>query len=302
MSLTVSSITKKYGAQTVLNKVSFKADNGQITGFLGPNGAGKTTTMKIITGYTKADEGTVFVQGHNVDDDPIATKRKIGYLPEHNPLYKNMYVKEYLSFIAGLHRISDTKTAIERMIEQTGLQKEKHKQIKMLSKGYRQRVGLAQALLHDPDVLILDEPTSGLDPNQLEDIRRLIRNIGQEKTVVFSSHIMQEVQAICDRVIIINNGNIVADDNIDELEKYMVSDHERIYVEFEIPILQKHLKQLKGFIKLHELAENRFYIDCKSELEMRKAVFNLAKDQSLPLIGLQKQDVTVENVFQALTK
>jgi ABC-2 type transport system ATP-binding protein len=302
MSLSVNGVTKTYGNQTVLDSISFNANKGEILGFLGPNGAGKTTTMKIVTGYTSADSGEVLVCGTNVENEPLLIKSKIGYLPEHNPLYTNMFVKEYLAFIARLHQIEQADEIIRAMIEQTGLTREQHKQIKMLSKGYRQRVGLAQALMHDPEVLILDEPTSGLDPNQLEDIRNLIKSLGQEKTVVFSSHIMQEVQALCDRVIIINHGKIVADDQIGQLEKYLVSGRERIVVEFENAIDPKPFSTLKGFIQLHPVSDTRFLIDCESELQMRKSVFKMAMEKSLPLIGLAKEDVTVENVFQALTK
>lgn len=302
MSLVVDGISKYYGEQKVLDTIGFSAKPGEILGFLGPNGAGKTTTMKIVTGYTEADDGSVHVCGLDTRSHPIQIKEKIGYLPEHNPLYGNMYVREYLSFIARIHGISQPKEIIDQMIEKTGLTREKHKQIKMLSKGYRQRVGLAQALLNDPEVLILDEPTSGLDPNQLQDIRQLIQTIGQTKTVVFSSHIMQEVQALCDRVIIINQGKLVADDRIGNLEKYIATDHERIRVEFENEIDPSLFKSLTGFKHLKAFGSNEFLIDCISEREMRRQVFALAKDRNLPLIGLQKEDVTVENVFQALTK
>ena len=302
MSLEVNKIIKKYGDQIVLNEVGFKANPGEILGFLGPNGAGKTTTMKIITGYTKADSGEVKVCDFDVESQSKESKTKIGYLPENNPLYASMYVKEYLAFVARIHRIANSRSRIEEMIQNTGLSKEKNKKISMLSKGYKQRVGLAQALLHDPEVLILDEPTSGLDPNQLEDIRHLIKSLGKEKTVVFSSHIMQEVQALCDRVIIINNGNIVADDKIDQLEKYISTGKERILIEFENPVDRTLFDKLPGLIQLHPLEGNNYIIDCESEMEMRRAIFRLSKTKDLPLIGLQKQDITVENVFQALTK
>jgi ABC-2 type transport system ATP-binding protein len=302
MSLVVESVIKSYGPQKVLDNISFEAKSGEILGFLGPNGAGKTTTMKIICGYTEADQGTVSVCGLDVKEQALEVKSSIGYLPENNPLYGDMFIKEYLGFIARLHGLSPRKKYIEEMIERTGLSREQHKQIRMLSKGYRQRVGLAQALIHDPDVLILDEPTSGLDPNQLEDIRGLIKEIGQEKTVLFSSHIMQEVQALCDRVIIINKGVLVADDHIDQLDKYIVSGYERILVEFEKSIDPKIFDELPGLVKWKQSDEGKYYIDCESELKMRREVFHLAAKRSLPLIGLQKQDVTVENVFQALTK
>ncbi|MGB3548652.1 MAG: ATP-binding cassette domain-containing protein, partial [Saprospiraceae bacterium] len=221
MPITVSNLTKIYGTQRAVDDVSFEARPGEVLGFLGPNGAGKTTTMKIITGYLPASEGSVTVAGHHVAEDSLAARRNIGYLPEHNPLYLDMYVREYLAYAGRLHKMSGKPLTarIEELIDLTGLEREQHKQIGTLSKGYRQRVGLAQALLHDPPVLLLDEPTSGLDPNQLAEIRELIRQLGREKTVVFSTHIMQEVQAVCDRVLIINQGKLVADDPIERLRE-----------------------------------------------------------------------------------
>ncbi len=217
MSVKVEQLTKVYGTQKAIDQISFEAKKGEVLGFLGPNGAGKTTTMKILTGFIPPTEGSAEVCGLSVLEEPIAIRRKIGYLPEHNPLYKDMYVKEYLRFVAGMYQLSKPKDRIAEMVEMTGLEREQHKPIGALSKGYRQRVGLAQAMLHDPEVLILDEPTSGLDPNQLAEIRALIKKVGQEKTVIFSTHIMQEVQAICDRVIIIRQGELVANDTIDKL-------------------------------------------------------------------------------------
>ena len=301
MSLEVQAITKKYGPQTVLDQISFSAVKGEILGFLGPNGAGKTTTMKLVTGYILPDSGQITVCGIDALNFPLTIKRSIGYLPEHNPLYGNMYVKEYLGFICRLHGMKQFAGRVNEMIDQTGLDKEQHKQIKMLSKGYRQRVGLAQALIHDPEVLILDEPTSGLDPNQLEDIRQLIRTMGKEKTVVFSTHIMQEVQALCDRVIILNEGKIVADDRIEQLEKYLIKGHERISVEFELPVDPSIFESLPGFISLQSIDNCRYLIDCESERSMRKHVFELAGKSGLPLIGLQKQEVTIDTIFKALT-
>ena len=302
MSIKVKNLVKSYGTQTVLNNISFEAGSGEILGFLGPNGAGKTTTMKIITGYTMADSGLVELCGQDIKIDPIHSKTQIGYLPEHNPLYTSMYVKEFLTFSAALHKINKPEARINELIEKTGLEKEQHKQIRMLSKGYRQRVGLAQALLHDPEVLILDEPTSGLDPNQLEDIRNVIREIGKEKTLLFSSHIMQEVQALCDRVLIINNGEIVANDSIENLEKYISAGHERVFVEFLQKIDTRQLEKLNGFIAMEQLGDFSYQVDCRSELEMRKAIFGLAVKNDYDLITLQKQDVGIENIFQALTK
>ena len=217
MSVKVEQLTKVYGTQKAIDQISFEAKKGEVLGFLGPNGAGKTTTMKILTGFIPPTEGTAEVCGLSVLEEPLAVRRKIGYLPEHNPLYKDMYVKEYLRFVAGMYQLSKPKNRIAEMVEMTGLEREQHKPIGALSKGYRQRVGLAQAMLHDPEVLILDEPTSGLDPNQLAEIRALIKKVGEEKTVIFSTHIMQEVQAICDRVVIIRQGELVANDTIDKL-------------------------------------------------------------------------------------
>jgi len=302
MSISVENISKSYGKQLVLDSISFKAKKGEILGFLGPNGAGKTTTMKLITSFTQPDSGSISVCGVDVVSDSHQSKKLIGYLPEHNPLYGNMYIKEFLAFTARLHGIKDSTALIKDLIEKTGLGKEEKKQIRMLSKGYRQRVGLAQALIHDPEVLIFDEPTSGLDPNQLKDIRNLIRELGKEKTVVFSTHIMQEVQALCDRVIIIDSGKIVANDKIKNLDKYTGNNYERIVVEFERWIDDALLTSLSG-VKSLERKEGFIYeIDCEAEFEMRKRIFQLSKSKDLPLIGLQKLDVSVENVFQALTK
>lgn len=218
MSIAINGLTKRYGAQKAVDNISFKLKKGEIAGFLGPNGAGKSTTMKIITGYLQADEGTVEVCGLKVNNDSIASKKRIGYLPEANPLYFDMYVREYLDFIAGVHQVQNRKHRIEEVIKMTGLIPESNKTIGQLSKGYKQRVGLAAALIHDPEVLILDEPTTGLDPNQIIEIRELIKDLGRDKTVLFSSHILQEVEALCDRVIIINKGKVVADDSLSNVK------------------------------------------------------------------------------------
>lgn len=302
MSIKIENLTKRYGEQLVLNSINLQATKGEILGFLGPNGAGKSTTMKIITGYVKADSGSVEVCGLNAFEQPIEIKKKIGYLPEHNPLYDHMYVKEYLGFIASLHQIENKKELIREMIAKTGLTKEQNKKIKALSKGYRQRVGLAQAMLHNPEVLILDEPTSGLDPNQLGDIRSLIRKLGEEKTLIFSTHIMQEVEALCDRVVIINDGQIVVDDQIQYLDKYKKAAFDRILAEFEGPVDEHIFKQLTGFISCRKKGNYIYEIDGKSEITLRKELLALAQHKNLPLIGLQKQEISVENVFQSLTK
>ncbi len=301
MSVTVSNLTKVYGDQRALDGISFAARPGEILGFLGPNGAGKTTTMKILTCYLSQTSGTAEVCGHDVETDSLAVRRQVGYLPEHNPLYKDMYVREYLSFAAKANKISGAKARISDLIEMTGLGRESHKQIGALSKGYRQRVGLAQAMLHDPAVLILDEPTSGLDPNQLAEIRNLIKTLGKEKTVLFSTHIMQEVQALCDRVIIIDRGKLVADDPISRLQRRLNGDSS-LLVTFDKAVDPKKLLQIKGVsraIANPEAPHYRLYLAGK--VDARAEVFRFAVDNNLVLLGLQQEDLSVEEVFRALT-
>lgn len=301
MSVKVSGLSKVFGEQRAVDKVSFAARKGQVLGFLGPNGAGKTTTMKIITCYMPQTEGQVEVCGYDVKESPMEVRRKIGYLPEHNPLYKDMYVKEYLHFMAAVHKISTPARRISDMIEMTGLGKEQHKLIGALSKGYRQRVGLAQAMLHDPEVLILDEPTSGLDPNQLVEIRSLIKQMGREKTVIFSTHIMQEVQALCDQVIIINKGRIVADDPIERLQ-HKVSEQTLTSVEFlqavDVGILQK----IGGVKSVRNIGKNRWQLISENNRDVRAEVFKFAVSNNLTLLELHKEISSVEDVFQTLTK
>lgn len=301
MSVSVKELTKVYGDQLALDSISFTASPGQILGFLGPNGAGKTTTMKILTCYLSQSSGTAKVCGHNVETDSLAVRRLVGYLPEHNPLYKDMYVREYLSFAAKANKISGAKSRIEELIEMTGLGRECHKQIGALSKGYRQRVGLAQAMLHDPQVLILDEPTSGLDPNQLAEIRALIKTLGREKTVIFSTHIMQEVQALCDRVIIIDRGKLVADDPISRLQRRLAGDSSLV-VTFDRKVDTNKLAQIKGVSRAvanPEAPHYRLYLAGKADA--RAEVFRFAVDNNLVLLGLQREDLSVEEVFRALT-
>lgn len=299
MSVTVANLTKQYGSQLAVNDLSFEAKKGQILGFLGPNGAGKTTTMKIITTYIPQTSGQVTVCGHDVTEEPMAVRRSIGYLPEHNPLYKEMYVREYLHFIAGIHKIQNPTQRIEEMIEMTGLGREQNKLIGTLSKGYRQRVGLAQAMLHNPDVLILDEPTSGLDPNQLVDIRALIKRIGEEKTVIFSTHIMQEVQAICDRVLIINRGQLVANDPIDRLQSRLEGEV-IVTVEFKQKVDQKRLLTIDG-VKTVKPIGKRWQLVSDKDRDIREAVFSFAVTNQLSLLELHKEEVSVEDVFRRLT-
>jgi len=301
MSVSVQQITKVYGQQKAVDQVSFNAGKGEVLGFLGPNGAGKTTTMKIITCFIPPTEGKAKVCGYDTLESPIEVRQKIGYLPEHNPLYKDMYVKEYLHFVAGLHSLSDKKQRVAEMIEQTGLGREQHKLIGALSKGYRQRVGLAQAMIHNPEVLILDEPTSGLDPNQLAEIRQLIRQIGEEKTVILSTHIMQEVQAICDRVLIINKGKIVADDPIESLTNRIVGESV-VNVEFLEKTSANALQKIKGVRKVKALDGNKWQLNAAQEDDIRAAIFRFAVDQQLTLIEMQKKISSVEDVFQQLTR
>lgn len=301
MSVTVRNLSKIYGAQKAVDNISFHAHAGEVLGFLGPNGAGKTTTMKVITCFIPPASGSVDVCGFDVEKQPMEVRRQIGYLPEHNPLYKDMYVREYLAFVAGVHQIRRPKQRIADMIEMTGLEREQHKQIGALSKGYRQRVGLAQAMLHDPAVLILDEPTSGLDPNQLADIRRLIRQLGQEKTVIFSTHIMQEVKAICDRVLIINKGKIVADDTISQLQQRF-SAESAVTVEFQGATDAGALKKIPKVKAVQELGKNRFQLTADSKVDLRPAIFDFAVEKGVKLLEMKKEVYDIDEVFQRLTR
>jgi ABC-2 type transport system ATP-binding protein len=301
MSVLVENLSKIYGTQHAVDQISFEAKKGEILGFLGPNGAGKSTTMKILTCFIPQSAGTASVCGFDVEKDSMKVREKIGYLPENNPLYKDMYVEEYLLFIAGLHKVSNRKKAVEEMIERTGLTPERHKLIGALSRGYKQRVGLAQAMLHDPEVLILDEPTSGLDPNQLVDIRALIKELGKEKTVIFSSHIMQEVQALCDRVIIINKGKLVANDSIEDLRR-KVAGETTITVEFLGNVNQKSLAALNHIEDVIKVTDNRFQLITKSDLDVRPDIFNFAVDKKLVILEMHKEASSIEDIFHKLTK
>jgi ABC-2 type transport system ATP-binding protein len=301
MSVKVTNLTKTYGTQQALNDISFETKKGEVLGFLGPNGAGKTTTMKIITCFIPQTEGKAEVCGYDVAQNSIEVRRNIGYLPEHNPLYKDMYVREYLEFAASMHQVANKKGRVDDMIDLTGLNREAHKQIGELSKGYRQRVGLAQAMIHDPQVLILDEPTSGLDPNQLVEIRSVIKNLGKEKTLIFSTHIMQEVQAICDRVVIINRGNIVADDNIETLQTLVVGEN-NLTVEFSSPINLAQFEKIQGVKKVESIGKNRYQIKSALADDLRSEVFQFAVSNNLILLEMKKETSSVEDVFQQLTK
>mgnify|MGYP006283809007 CR=1 FL=1 len=301
MSVVVQDLTKIYGEQRAVDAISFEARPGEILGFLGPNGAGKTTTMKILTGFIDATAGKAVVGGYDVAEDPMAVRKRVGYLPEHNPLYLDMYVLEYLRFVARLNGLSRARSRISELIETTGLQREQHKKIGALSKGYRQRVGLAQAMLHDPQVLILDEPTSGLDPNQLEDIRQLIKSLGKEKTVIFSTHIMQEVQNLCDRVIIIDRGQLVANDAIDELQN-RIQGEIRITVGFAGSTTADALGGIPGVKSVRSLNGHRWQlITDAAQDDVRPAIFHFAVEQDLPLLELHQDTVSIEDVFQRLT-
>ena len=296
MSIEVEGVSKIYGNQKALNNVSFKIDTSEIVGFLGPNGAGKSTMMKILTTYLKANEGQAKVNGYHVDTNSKEVQQSVGYLPEHNPLYLEQYVKEYLAFNANIYGVS--KQRINEVIELTGLRPESHKKIGQLSKGYRQRVGLANALLHDPEVLILDEPTTGLDPNQLIDIRNLIKSVGKTKTVFLSTHIMQEVEAMCDRVIIISNGKIVADKKLKDLrdEKEQV-----VIVEFDYRVEDAFLLKLPKVKKVVNSYDFVYEITFKTSDDMRAYVFDFAHDNQLKILQLNQKNASLETLFRELT-
>lgn len=299
MSIIVKNITKVYGTQKALDDVSFEVKQGEIVGLLGPNGAGKSTMMKIITCYKRQTSGYVSVCGMDVTEDSEGIKKCIGYLPENNPLYLDMYVKESLKFVAGMYKMDDVNNRIEKMIKLTGLEHEKHKKIGALSKGYRQRVGLAQALIHDPKVLILDEPTSGLDPNQLIDIRNLIKEIGKTKTVLFSTHIMQEAEAVCDRVVIIDKGIIKADDTIEQLQKSLTSQYS-VRIELDKPISIQKLKSIKEVSNVKEIGKNTYLIESKDNIVSE--VQKLISQEGAVMLDLHRKEFTMETIFHELTK
>ncbi len=301
MSIIVENITKLYGSQKALDNVSFKIGAGEIVGLLGPNGAGKSTLMKIISCFIPPSDGTITVNGFDIFEQSIEVRKKIGYLPENNPLYLDLYIKEYLGFVAGLYKIPNKKSRIKEMIDMTGLGREQNKKIGALSKGYRQRVGLAQALIHDPEVLILDEPTSGLDPNQLLEIRELIKNVGKEKTVMLSTHIMQEVEAICSRAIIIDQGKIVADDSTENLSGDP-SKSQTIEVEFDSNIDQKKLLSIKGIRQADKQNGQQWILQANTTEDIRPLIFEFAVSNKLKVLSMQKSEQSLEKVFQKLTK
>lgn len=303
MSIQVKDLTKIYGTQKAIDQISFEIKTGEIVGFVGPNGAGKSTTMKILTGFIPPTSGKAQINHLDLIENSLEIRKHIGYLPENNPLYSEMYVKEYLEFVSGIYKLGkQTKTRIEQIIEQTGLTIERKKKIGALSKGYRQRVGLAQALIHDPDILILDEPTSGLDPNQIIEIRNLISAVGKEKTVLLSTHIMQEVEAICDRIIIINKGKIVADDSMESIYSHSKDQFITIVVEFDQEAEQKQLEQIERVNKVAKIDNKNWLIQSISNEDIRQNIFNFAVKSNLVVLSMQKKEKSLEEVFQELTK
>ena len=296
MSITVNSVSKSYKSQKALNNISFSADKGQIIGFLGPNGAGKSTMIKILTGYIKPNSGKVFVDEIDVLKNPIAAQKVIGYLPEHNPLYAEMYVREYLQFQAAIYKVA--KSQIEDCIEKVGLSLEVNKKIHQLSKGYQQRVGIAAAILHNPKVLILDEPTTGLDPNQIIEIRALIQELGKNKTVLFSTHIMQEVEAVCDRVIIIKKGEILVDKKLEELQD---SKQQIIEVTFNISFDEVIFQKLSNLSSIKNTLDNNWQLTFSSDEDVRSKIFDLAQENNLKILGLTTQNKNLETFFREVT-
>ena len=303
MPLEFVNLSRHYGQQKAVDDISFKVHDGEVVGFLGPNGAGKSTSMKVATGFLPPTSGTVLISGRDVRTESISVRRSIGYLPEHNPLYSEMFVHEYLGFCGGIFGLTGTllKGKVNETIEKCGLVPEQHKKIEALSKGYRQRVGLAQSMLHEPEVLILDEPTSGLDPNQLLEIRNLIKEISRNKTVLFSTHIMQEVQAICDRVVVINKGKIVADDSISNLLKTFSSSRV-IIAEFEKAVDPNALLLVKGVTRVRAISDSTYSIESDMDADIRSELFKFSTEKQLSLIGLKVKEQSLESVFKELTR
>jgi len=301
MGIKAQDITKVYGKEKALDGVSFSIETGEIVGFLGPNGAGKTTMMKIITGFIPQTSGEVTVNGLSVITNPLEVKKQIGYLPENNPLYDELYVREYLKYVAGLYKTVNKRERMEEIIEMTGLHDEQKKKIGQLSKGYKQRVGLAQALIHDPEVLILDEPTSGLDPNQIIEIRNLISRVGKQKTVLLSTHIMQEVEAICDRVIIIKEGRIVADETKGNMLKYIDEEYQTVLVEFDKDVSKEKIEEVEFVVRAVPVNKNQWLVQGQQEHDIRSKIFNFAVKNKLTVLVMQKQEKSLEEVFRRLT-
>ena len=301
MSIEVQNLTKIYDGQKAIDEVSFSIGGAEIVGFLGPNGAGKSTTMKILSGHIVETSGTANILGMDVSKESLEIKKRIGYLPELNPLYGDMYVREYLSFIADIHKIKDTQKAINRVIKSTGLERESRKKISQLSKGYKQRVGLAQALINDPDVLILDEPTSGLDPNQMKEIRSLILSLGKNKTILLSSHIMQEVEAMCSRVIILNKGKIIADDTIEAIKKNWDMNTIQTHVKFRDSVNGAELSLIDGVESIKSVDEKTFVIVSKGNVDIAEELFNFAIASNTIIVEQKEQEKSLESIFQKLT-
>jgi ABC-2 type transport system ATP-binding protein len=302
MSIEVQKVSKFYGVQKALDNVSFSINSGEIVGFLGPNGAGKSTLMKIMTGFISPNQGDVLINGLSITNNSLEVRKIIGYLPENNPLYLEMYVKEYLHFMASIHlQGNKIKQRVKEIIELTGLSIEQNKKIGALSKGFRQRTGLAQALIHDPEVLILDEPTTGLDPNQIVEIRNLISKIGKEKTVILSTHIMQEVEAICGRVIIINNGIIVADEKPDTIQQKVVEKSAVVVVEFDKEIDEQLFSEISNILHIKKHKTNTWLLESAVDKDIRSEIFNFAVKNGLTVLSLQKQEKSLEDVFKMLT-
>lgn len=302
MSIEIKELVKTYGEQRAVDAISFQVGKGEIVGFLGPNGAGKSTTMKILTGYLGQDSGEARVCGLSVSEQPLETKKKIGYLPEANPLYPDMYVREYLDFIADVHHVADKKARIDAVISLVGLTPESRKKLGQLSKGYKQRVGLAAALLHDPEVLILDEPTSGLDPNQIIEIREVIKTLGKDKTVLFSSHILQEVEALCDRVVIINKGRLVADSSLSQLRQSGSGEHTTIRVGFRETLDPAELDALKAVDRITRLNEQEWEIQTATPDAVKKQLMELSLQNHWNIRNLQSENQSLEAIFRSLTK
>ncbi|MEA1896452.1 MAG: gliding motility-associated ABC transporter ATP-binding subunit GldA [Bacteroidota bacterium] len=303
MSVEIQHITKLFGKQKALNDISFNIGTGEVVGLLGPNGAGKSTLMKIITGYLSPTSGNVIINGINTQKDPVGIRQNIGYLPENNPLYSEMFIREFLEFIGRIYKMKGLlNIRIDEIIRLTGLTPEQNKKINTLSKGYRQRVGLAQALIHNPDVLILDEPTSGLDPNQIRDIRDLISTSGQEKTVILSTHIMQEVEAICDRIIIIDKGQLVADEQAVNIQSQSSTENQTVLLEFDRSPEKEVLKQITGVGTVLQIKENKWLLQSQSKEDIRPYIFQFAVDQKLTVLSLAEQEKSLEDIFQELTQ
>lgn len=301
MSIVVNGLHKKFGTQVAVQDVSFTLQKGEIVGFLGPNGAGKSTTLKMITGYIPPDAGTITVEGISVQEHPLQVRKKLGYLPEANPLYYDMFVREYLHFIAGVHQIPDADAAVEHAIALTGLQKEAHKKNAQLSKGYKQRVGLAAALVHNPPVLILDEPTSGLDPNQIIEIREVIRQLGEEKTILFSSHILQEVEAICDRVMILHQGRLVADNPIEQLHAG-VAETTVLEVQMKERIPEQQFMEIAGVIRVTQIVPGKYQLQTLQPEQVSKSLLQWAVEKGYTLLSFTTEQASLEEVFRNLTQ